>query len=266
MGTGPAWGTTGHAILPDGTQVSFPAGGLELQNGGTPGFTLPAGNGGDLTVWFESTNIYGCHEYDSNEGANFHFQVATAANVPSWVGDGDTVLSRGACGNGTVCDADRHDIAAGFTFDTWARQRAAITEVELQTYEAGVTDHPNADLWKDLDVEVHYRFGGTGAYTTAYVSLEDQVGNNARYAWSLRPVDPLPGQDGGALTDPSQCPSFALTVSSDGQYVQTSVDYWFTVNGVALRPSSASVGASATYGGSFSTYAGLYAVCTSPDK
>jgi hypothetical protein len=255
MGTGPAWGTTGYAILPDGSQVSFPAGGLDLQNGGTPGFTIPAGSGGDLAVWFESTNIYGCHEYDSDEGQNFHFLVAASANAPSWVGDADAVVSRATCGSG-ACDSDRHDLSGGFTFDTWARQRAAVAEVEFQAYEAGVTDHPNADLWKQLDTEVHYRFGGSGAYTTAYVLLEDQPGNNARYAWNLGPIDPLPGQDGGTVTERTSCPTFATSLSADGQYIQTTADFWFTVNGVELRPAPGK-----TFSGTFSNYAGLYSLC-----
>ena len=258
MGTGPAWGTTGHAILPDGSQVSFPAGGIDLQNGGTPGFTIPAGSGGDLAVWFESTNIYGCHEYDSDEGANFHFVVAASADAPSWVGSADAVVSRATCGSG-ACDADRHDLSGGFTFDTWARQRAAIAEVELQAYEAGVTDHANTDLWQQLDSEVHYRFGGTGPYMTAYVSLEDQPGHNARYSWNLKPVDPLAGQNGGAVTNRSNCPSFATTTSADGQYIEASVDFWFTVNGVQLRPAPG-----ATFRGTFSNYAAIFALCTTP--
>ncbi len=258
MGSGPAWGTTGYAILPDGAQVSFPAGGLELQNGGTPGFTIPAGSGGDLAVWFESTNIYGCHEFDSNEGANFHFSVAASANAPSWVGSADAVVARDTCGTG-ACDADRHDLSAGFTYDTWARQRAAVAEVEFQAYEAGITDDPSANLWQQLDAEVHYRFGGSGSYTTAYVLLEGQVGNNVRYAWNLEPIDPLPGQDGGDVTSRSDCPAFATTLSADGQYIQTTADFWFTVNGVELRPS-----ADKTFSGTFSNYAALYALCSSP--
>jgi hypothetical protein len=255
MGGGPAWSTDGHAVLPDGSQISFPVGGLDLQTEGPATFTIPAGSGGDLAIWFESTNVYGCHELDSNLGANYHFSVAPSANAPSWVGSADVVVSRGTCGS----DSDRKDLSGGFSYDTWARQRAAIAEVEFQAYEAGVTDHPNGDLWKELDAEVHYRFGGTGAYTTAYVDLEDQPGNNARYSWNLKAIDALPGENGGAITDRSKCPDFETTISSDGQFIQTTVDFWFTVNGVELRP-----GANQTFSGQFSNYAGLYSLCSSP--
>ena len=32
-------------------------------------------NGADLELWFESNNRYGCHAYDSANGANYHFEI-----------------------------------------------------------------------------------------------------------------------------------------------------------------------------------------------
>jgi hypothetical protein len=35
--------------------------------------TIPSGR--DLEVWFSSTNVYGCHAYDSNAGANYDYTI-----------------------------------------------------------------------------------------------------------------------------------------------------------------------------------------------
>ena len=254
----PVYATIGYEQLNNGPVTSFFAAGNDADPTATPTFTIPAGQGGDLAVWFETTSIAGCHVWDSNYGGNFHFNVAASANAPQWVGNADAVVSRATCGN-AACDADRHPLADSgdsFTYDTWARQRAAVTELELQVYKSGVTDHDNADLWKELDVEVHWRVGGVGPYTMSYVSFEDRVGNNARYSFGLRNIDPLQGINGSALSNASQCPSFTLVTSADGQYVSATMDFWFTVNGVELRPSNGQ-----TFTGTFANYLGLYQVC-----
>jgi hypothetical protein len=38
-----------------------------------PEITLPRGR--DLALWFEATNRYGCHQYDSNNSANYHIEI-----------------------------------------------------------------------------------------------------------------------------------------------------------------------------------------------
>ena len=38
-----------------------------------PEITLPRGR--DLALWFEATNRWGCHAYDSNDGANYHIAI-----------------------------------------------------------------------------------------------------------------------------------------------------------------------------------------------
>jgi hypothetical protein len=38
-----------------------------------PEITLPRGR--DLAMWFEATNRWGCHEYDSNNSANYHIGI-----------------------------------------------------------------------------------------------------------------------------------------------------------------------------------------------
>jgi hypothetical protein len=71
----PAWGVTGYWQVDHGTVH-------QLQVGQVSGSTLVAGDppftvsrGSDLAVWFDASNIYGCHEYDSNLGANYHAKI-----------------------------------------------------------------------------------------------------------------------------------------------------------------------------------------------
>jgi hypothetical protein len=209
-------------------------------------------------MWFQVTSVWGCDAYDSSLGANYHFAVAASANAPGWMGNTSTLIDRATCGtSGGPCYADAQPASAGFTFDTWARVRAEITEVFFDVWKQGVTDFPNPNLWQQLDVEMHSRVGAVGPYATSYVSFAEYVGNNARYAVDVRPFDPLPGQDGGVLTDKSLCPTFATTTSADGQYIQADFQYYFTVNGAELRPADGTV-----FHGQFSNYLGLYAICS----
>jgi hypothetical protein len=38
-----------------------------------PTLTIPRGS--ELEMWFEANNVYGCHEYDSDLGANYQFAI-----------------------------------------------------------------------------------------------------------------------------------------------------------------------------------------------
>lgn len=40
--------------------------------------TITPKQGGDLAIWFSSESVFGCHEYDSQYGQNFHLDVAGA--------------------------------------------------------------------------------------------------------------------------------------------------------------------------------------------
>ena len=166
------WSTTGSAQVAGGAVQHFDAAGLVH---GKSEITLPLGPGGDLTMWFETVGRYGCHEFDSAFGANYHFQIAEAANFPDWIGAASVVTSRATC-DGQPCDQDRHDLSQGFVYDTWTRERAAIRRVDFRVWEPGLTDHDDADLWQKLDAEVHYRFGGQGDYQHDYVQLDARVG------------------------------------------------------------------------------------------
>lgn len=217
-----------------------------------PRFTIDLPVSGEIAMWFENGNRWGCHAYDSSFGANYHFKVLPRENAPGWMGNVASVISRATCDDGRACDADRHALD-GFKFDTWARQRAAITGAFFDVWKEGVTDHDDPDLWKKLDVRAYYRPVGEKTWSFAYVPFEKRVGNDARYQQSLRAIDPLGGR---TRTSKSDCPAGALRKSADGQYVELDVELYFTVNGEELRPSSG-----ATYKGTYSDYVGLYAPC-----
>ncbi|MGZ5969969.1 MAG: DUF6209 family protein, partial [Polyangiales bacterium] len=191
-----------------------------------PRFTIDLPVAGEISMWFENGNRWGCHAYDSAYGANYHFKVLPPENAPGWMGNVASVISRATC-DGKACDADRHALD-GFRFDTWARQRAAITGAFFDVWKEGVTDRDDPDLWKKLDVRTYYRPVGASTWSFVWVPFEKRVGNDARYQQSLRAIDPL---GGSTRTDKSQCPQGTLKKSADGQYVELEVELYFTVNG-----------------------------------
>lgn len=208
---------------------------------------------GTLEVWFVNNDAYGCVAYDSNYGANYTFEVEPLVDPPDWLGNASSVISRATCDNGEPCSADFRPLEQGFVYDTWARQRAAIREVLFQAWEPGVTDWDDPNLWQELDARVYWRFSAEDEFQWDWVAFDRRVGNDARYSVSLREMDPLPG---ATVTRPENCPAFPLTVTPDGQYVETGVELYFEVNGEALRPNDGGV-----YHGTFRDYIGLYAPC-----
>ena len=252
---GPGWGITGYYRTNGGTVGTFEAGGLSPSHGTTPPVIVLAAPG-DLEIWFQNTSAWGCSAYDSNNGSNYHFAVAAAANAPGWVGNATAVTSRATC-SGLPCDADFRPLDAGFTFDTWTRQRAAITSAFFEVWKQGVTDFDNVNLWSQLDVQLHARVGSQGSFRTSYVSFDRRTNHNARYVLPLRPLDPLAAP--GALTSKAGCPTFPTTFSADGQYIQADLQFYFTVNGTELRPAGGGV-----FHGHYANYRGLYAICETP--
>lgn len=261
-GTGPSWSIDAFASINGITlEQAIPVAGASLANlhlppGALPTFTPPFA--GELQIWFENSDAFGCTAWDSDYGANYRFVVAPPADAPGWIGGASVLLDRATCGGGP-CYGDAKPADGGVTFDTWARQQAVVAQVFFDAWKTGVTDFDNPDLWKELDVEAHWRLRPTSAFTMSYVSFSERVGHNARYAVDLRALDPLPGENGGSLTSAGQCPAIAATITADGQYVQADMEVYFTVNGVALQPAG---------GGAFhvlfQNYAALYAVCSYP--
>jgi hypothetical protein len=246
----PAWSITGYWKIGNGAVHSFEAGGLSPSHG-TDQPVLALDTSGELQIWFQNNSVWGCNAYDSDFGKNYRFAVQPAANEPGWVGNVRHVISRQTC-NGP-CESDMHPVAGEIVYDTWARERAAIRGIYFEVWKDGVTSWDNPDLWKQLDVQVHSRVGSSGPFKSAYVSFDRRLGNNARYAADLRALDPIKGQL--AIANVADCPSFPLTAHG-GQYVEATVELYFTVNGVEVRPVT---------GGAFrvryQNYKSSYALC-----
>lgn len=191
-------------------------------------FQVPEGATG-MQLWFQNTDRGGCNRYDSNFNQNYSFDVVddlSGSPAPTWMGNVTAVISRGG--------SHRCDGATGFgstlAFGTWARQRAAITDLCFEVYEPGMTDHDNPDLWRQLDVQVEARYSGASQATTMYLPFVDRVGNNARYAVDLRAFDPFIW--GRCLNG---IPT--TTVEENGQpMLQATAELILTVNGHPLRP------------------------------
>lgn len=171
-------------------------------------------------VWFEATSASGCHQWDSNYGNNYVFDGATP---PQWVGNMSTLTTRDTSGD--ICGGA--PAQQGFSFDTYTRQRAAITNLCFQVYQPGMTDHDDPDLWQKLDVSLHWRLAGQNTWQSRAVNFDRRVGNDARYAVNWRELDPFRMY---------HCPEVAPQPTSDGQYVQVTLEYYVVVNGFELRP------------------------------
>lgn len=78
LNNNPAWVATAHYVLGD-------AGVRDVQVGGytSSGFSsiIELDREGELTMWFEVTNRWGCQWFDSAYGANYKFPVTDAATV-----------------------------------------------------------------------------------------------------------------------------------------------------------------------------------------
>jgi hypothetical protein len=252
----PAFSVAAHYRVNGGPVQTIVVAGLAPAGTLDPTFTVPSVVGpsgstaGHLELWFESTSRWGCHEWDSDYGKNFHFAVAAPKNAPQWIGNAAVVLSRNTCGGG-ACDADRRPLEIGFLYDSWVAQRAAIRQLSFDVYEAGVTDTGDPDMWKKIDVRLYSRVGGEGPFQMRYVNLEKRVGNDARYAVDLRSLVPFPGD---TVTDPKSCPAFPYTVS--GPIVEADVQFYFAIDGVELRPADGTV-----FHGRYQDYADLYKIC-----
>lgn len=213
--------------------------------------TIELDEAGDVEIWFEATNRWGCHAWDSNLGDNYRFRVVEDPAKPDWIGNAAVVTARETCSGGP-CEASRRNLAAGFSFDSWTRERAAIASLYFDTWEPGVTDFDNADLWIQLDAQIHLRWAGQESFETRYADIAGRKGNDARYGVSLKALDPfrypIPETDG--------CPAGTLTATPDGQSVRATMDFYFTVNGKELRPA-----AGQTYRGTFDGPVGSYRAC-----
>jgi hypothetical protein len=245
----PQWAISAFYRVGGGEVHTVSVAGLNAQ----PSTFIVPQDKGSLEVWFQVTNRWGCNEYDSDFGANYRFPVAAPVGQPDWAGNAASVITRQTCSGGP-CDENRVSLDQGFVYGTWARQRAAIAGFYFDVWEEGVTDFDNPDLWKQVDAQIHFRFSGQTAFTSRYVDFFHRVGNDARYQVLIRTIDPFFAMP--SVVAPESCPAAALTATPDGQYVSTEIEYYFSADGVEIRPS-----AGETYKGRFEDYVGPYAAC-----
>lgn len=249
----PGWNITGFAK--QGSKVqSFHVAGYSPtgESAETPSFVVD--RAGPLEVWFQSNSRWGCNAYDSALGANYRFDVGPDPKDPGYVGNARYALDRQTC-DGRVCDGSLRPVDGEILYEGWARQRAAIRTFTFEAWKEGVTDFDNADLWKTLDVQVHTRLGGEGAFTSRYVDFDKRLGNNARYALDLRALDPLDVR--ATVQRREDCPVFPMQKSADGASVEVVLELYATVNGVELRP-----GEGATYRVRYRNDAAIFPACT----
>lgn len=181
-----------------------------------------------LELYFRNSDRAGCVAWDSDYGRNYRYPVVAAPDRrgPQWVGNDTATISRAASRRceGAVPFGSR------LAFGSWARQRAAITDLCFEAWEPGVTDVDNDEVWRQLDAQVHYRFDPNLPFSTAYVSLVGRSGNNARYALDLRAFDPFQwGRCAGAVPT-------TRVATTQGELEQSTLELFFTVNDVELRP------------------------------
>ena len=190
---------------------------------------------GELEMWFQNTDRYGCMQWDSAYGKNYKFTIGENASAPGWVGNASYAIERQTC-NGMPCAGSWKSLENGFFYETWARQRAAVRQAGFEVWKAGVTDFDNPDLWRQLDVQVHRRYVGEPAFRTEYVSFDGRWGNNAHYAIDLRALDPFQWPNGANIRTKADCPTFRITRDATGNYAEAELELYFTVNGQELRP------------------------------
>ncbi len=213
---------------------------------------------GQLEVWFQNTNRWGCNAYDSNYGQNYKFnvEVAIAGNEPNWLGNANYAIERATC-NGGVCPGAWRSLDNGFTYDTWARQRAALRVAGFEVWKPGVTDLDNPNLWQQLDAQIHYRYVGQSAFVTDYINFDQRWSNNAHYAVDLRAFDPFAWPNSSAnIRTVADCPAYTLRRDTSNQYVEAELEFYFSVNGKELRVASGNF-----FRGRYQDYLGNYAIC-----
>ncbi|MCA1663312.1 MAG: DUF6209 family protein [Myxococcales bacterium] len=140
----PAWAITAYYAVDGGQAFTAPV--TQSQNGTVVSVdaTVSVPPGRDLAVWFGASDEYGCQQWDSNYGQNFHFALlADAAALhfrwPSWQNDESAPL---AAGRDFLVDYDIRrlpycrqdynglqtwDLTVQYQFDGGAVQSASLT-------------------------------------------------------------------------------------------------------------------------------------------
>ena len=182
--------------------------------------------------------VAGCVDASDEPTAPNQLDGKSDDGGPLWAGLTSITLERWTpdlCNNGANALGENP-----VSYDSWARQRAGIRNICFEVWKPGVTDRDYADYWKDLDVQVHYRYGGSGAYHMAYVPSIDRRGNNRRFAFALdTSLDPFASIEAPSIPALAKKAPIQIVREGDG-YVSLAVDLelYFTVNGRVLKPSA----------------------------
>jgi len=140
----PAWGISAFYAVDGGQAFTQPV--TQFQNGVVnpvdATFDVPPGN--DLAVWFSNSDEYGCSQWDSDYGRNFHFALVADAPAlhfrwPSWSEEQSAPL---VAGHDFLVDYDIRrlpncrqdyngmqtwDVTVSYRFDGGAAQSASLT-------------------------------------------------------------------------------------------------------------------------------------------
>jgi len=137
----PAWGITAYWAVDGGQAFTAPV--TQFQSGTVvpidATFDVPPGS--DLAVWFLASDEYGCTQWDSDYGRNFHFALVADAPAihfrwPAWSDDPSAPLVAG------------HDL---------------LVDYDIRRLPSCRQDYNGLQTW---DVTVSYRFDG-GAVASA---------------------------------------------------------------------------------------------------
>lgn len=179
----PAWDITARVRFePMGTVVEQSVRGFDAPNG-VPDvstlhpvpfvFRIPQGTQ-RLSVWFENNGLWCGPAFDSNQGANYSFPVATATPpAVRWVGNGGSSFARD-------CSA-RPGIPEPMVLDGYVRERAC-SFLELEAWAPGLTDG-DGDL-ATLAARAELALDGK-ALPAQWLAPVGRVGNNWRYRFEL---------------------------------------------------------------------------------
>ena len=118
----PQWTLTGFYRIGEGPVRSFPVAGL---NAPAEAPVIELARAGELRLWFQSNNRWGCNAFDSDLGRDYRFPIAPAAKDPSWLGNVRYAIDRMTC-EGGACESSLRPVPAEILYGTWARQRAAV--------------------------------------------------------------------------------------------------------------------------------------------
>jgi hypothetical protein len=174
----PAWSITAYWQLDSGASGSLTVGGYGLSS---PSFTVPSA--GELQLWFQITDVWGCSAWDSKFGENYRFTVGAAPPVihflPGWVTQVDGTLtgapliavdydvSRLPKCRATYNGLPAWSVAADWSFDGGRAQTADVSQGpaivavpqdarELQLWFEG-SDDSGCTTWDSLYGQ-NYRF------------------------------------------------------------------------------------------------------------